>query len=183
MYQKKNFKYGICRNLDYCQAIELPYAGGSVSMFVLLPSKIDGLKRLEAKMEMKHLNEVEQVFEMRQQLTELFLPRFKLSYEKNMEKPLKGLGINDLFSESVTDLSGIDGTHRPMLYVSTAIHKAVIEVNEEGSEAAAATGMVAEEKFKPKTMCMKVDHPFLFFIRNNKTKSVLFLGGVVNPNI
>ena len=181
MYQKKNFKYGVCRNLDYCQAIELPYAGGSVSMFVLLPSKIDGLKQLEAEMEMKHLNEVEQVFEMRQQLTELFLPRFKLSYEKNMEKPLKGLGINDLFSESVADLSGIDGTL--MLYVSTVVHKAVIEVNEEGSEAAAATGVAVNVRCLPKTMYMKVDHPFLFFIRNNKTKSVLFLGRVINPNM
>ena len=191
MYQKRNFKYGVCRSLDYCQAIELPYAGGSVSMFVLLPSKIDGLKQLEAEIEMKHLNEVEQVFEMRQQLTELFLPRFKLSYEKNMEKPLKGLGINDLFSDSVADLSGvadlpgIDGTH--ILYVSTFMHKAVIEVNEEGSEATAATGIavgVPTASFHlPKIICMKVDHPFLFFICSNKTKSILFLGRVVNPKL
>uniref|UniRef100_A0A3Q1GUT7 Serpin domain-containing protein n=1 Tax=Acanthochromis polyacanthus TaxID=80966 RepID=A0A3Q1GUT7_9TELE len=112
--------------------------------------------------------------------TEIFvyLPKFKLEEDYELNEPLTKLGMTDLFCGPKANLSGMNGQLR--LFLSTVAHKAFVEVNEEGTEAAAATaGMVAfcmlrEEHFK-------ADHPFLFFIRHNKTKSILFLGRFSSP--
>ena len=106
------------------------------------------------------------------------LPKFKLEEDYELSEPLAKLGMTDVFSSAKADLSGMNGEGG--LFLSTVAHKAFVEVNEEGTEAAAATaGMVAfcmlrEEHFN-------ADHPFLFFIRHNKTKSILFLGRFSSP--
>lgn len=106
------------------------------------------------------------------------LPKFKLEDDYELNEPLAKLGMTDVFCGAKADLSGMNGEGG--LFLSTVAHKAFVEVNEEGTEAAAATaGMVAfcmlrEEHFT-------ADHPFLFFIRHNKTKSILFLGRFSSP--
>lgn len=106
------------------------------------------------------------------------LPKFKLEEDYELNDPLAKLGMADVFSGMKADLSGMNGERG--LFLSTVVHKAFVEVNEEGTEAAAATaGMVAfcmlrEEHFT-------ADHPFIFFIRHNKTKSILFLGRFSSP--
>lgn len=106
------------------------------------------------------------------------LPKFKLEDDYELNEPLAKLGMTDVFCGAKANLSGMNGEGG--LFLSTVAHKAFVEVNEEGTEAAAATaGMVAlcmlrEEHFT-------ADHPFLFFIRHNKTKSILFLGRFSSP--
>lgn len=106
------------------------------------------------------------------------LPRFKMEEDYEMNEALAKLGMTDVFCAGKADLSGMNGDGG--LFLSTVAHKAFVEVNEEGTEAAAATaGMIAfcmlrEEHFT-------ADHPFLFFIRHNKTKSILFLGRYSSP--
>lgn len=106
------------------------------------------------------------------------LPQFKLEEEYELNEPLAQLGMTDVFCSGKADLSGMNGEGG--LFLSTVAHKAFVEVNEEGTEAAAATaGMVSfcmlrEEHFT-------ADHPFLFFIRHNKTKSILFFGRFSSP--
>lgn len=108
----------------------------------------------------------------------LHLPKFKLEEECELNTPLAQLGMTDVFDDGKADLSGMNGSGG--LFLSTVAHKAFVEVNEEGTEAAAATAAVAnfcmlrEEEFT-------ADHPFLFFIRHNKTNSILFFGRFSSP--
>lgn len=107
------------------------------------------------------------------------LPKFKLEEDYEMNEALAKLGMTDVFCAGKADLSGMNGDGG--LFLSTVAHKAFVEVNEEGTEAAAATAgminfcMLREEHFN-------ADHPFLFFIRHNKTKSILFLGRYSSPS-
>lgn len=108
----------------------------------------------------------------------IHLPKFKLEDEYELNEPLAKMGMTDVFCSGKADLSGMN--EGGGLFLSTVAHKAFVEVNEEGTEAAAATaGMVAfcmlrEEHFR-------ADHPFLFFIRHNKTRSILFFGRFSSP--
>lgn len=107
------------------------------------------------------------------------LPRFKLEDSFDLGGTLADMGIRDLFNQNAADLSGLDGSRE--LFVSKVVHKAFVEVNEEGSEAAAATGVVIMLKSLPRSFNFKADHPFLFFIRENITGAVLFLGKYSRP--
>ena len=90
--------------------------------------------------------------------------------------------MKDLFDESKSDLSGVDGSQD--LYVSHVIHKAYVEVNEEGTEAAAATAVVMKMTCMPRPLVVfRADHPFLFFIKHIQSGSVLFMGRLVNPSL
>lgn len=110
------------------------------------------------------------------------LPRFKLTSQFQLADVLKSMGMPLAFTPDRADFSGMDG--RRDLFVSAVIHKAYVEVNEEGTEAAAATGIAvgATAVMIPKEPpVFRADHPFLFLIRENRTGSLLFLGRLVNP--
>uniref|UniRef100_A0A3B4HCM2 Leukocyte elastase inhibitor-like n=1 Tax=Pundamilia nyererei TaxID=303518 RepID=A0A3B4HCM2_9CICH len=109
----------------------------------------------------------------------LHLPKFKLEEDYELNDPLAKLGMKDVFCAGRADLSGMNG--EPGLFLSTMAHKVFAEVNEEGTEATAATGaMIKLESFIPDTH-FTADHPFLFFIRYNETKSILFFGRFSSP--
>jgi serine protease inhibitor len=163
------------------QAVELPYKGDGLSMIVLLPRQTNGCGTLESALSPALLSKV--LSGMKSQEVEIYLPRFKLESDLGLAKTLVEMGMPDAFSAKA-DFSGIDGTRS--LYISAVFHKAWGEVNEEGTEAAAATAVVmaksmAMRKPGPPRPVFRADHPFVFLIRDTKSGTVLFLGRLANP--
>ena len=110
----------------------------------------------------------------------LEIPKFKIESEIPLVKILKSLGMTKMFQQGVADFKGISDIP---LYVSEAIQKAFIEVDETGTEAAAATAIIGTKKSNSKPKLFVADHPFLFFIRDLKTKLLLFQGRVTLPSL
>lgn len=106
------------------------------------------------------------------------LPRFKLEESYDLREPLARLGAPDLFS-SKADLSGMSGARD--LFISKVVHKSVVDVNEEGTEAAAATGAIAEFTMLLPEEEFVADHPFIFFIQHKSSSHILFLGRLSSP--
>jgi len=174
MTQKQKFRY---MENDSLQMLELPYAGNELSMIVLLPKKVDGLLHLEAALTVKNLTTWMDLLREREIM--VFLPKFKMASQFNLGHTLASMGMPDAFDPSA-DFSGMDGTK--MLYISAVIHKAFVDVNEEGTEAAAATAVAMKLLSMPAPPpVFRADHPFVFLIRHNPSESILFLGRVVNP--
>ena len=175
MYQKERFKYGQTADL---QLLEMPYQGDDVSMLVLLPKKVDGLSALEEQLSPENLQKWTQ--RMRKQEVRTYIPRFKLEEQLVLNSVLKELGITSAFAPGQADFSGMNG--RKDLYITAAIHKAFVDVNEEGTEAAAATGIVVGVTSAPlDPIVFRADHPFVFMIRDQRTDAILFMGRVTNP--
>lgn len=107
------------------------------------------------------------------------LPKFKLEETYDLKTPLAELGVLDVFDSGKADLSGMSGARD--LHVSKIVHKSFVEVNEEGTEAAAATAGMVMLCSLPMEEDFNADHPFLFFIRHNPTKSILFFGRFASP--
>lgn len=176
MNQKQKFGYAEHENL---QILELPYVGNELSMLVLLPKKVDGLTKLENELTADNLKKWTRSLEEREVL--VFLPKFKMTSAFRLDKTLASMGMPDPFSMNA-DFSGMDGTK--MLHISAVIHKAFIAVDEQGTEAAAATGVVISLKSVPRPApVFRADHPFMFLIRENLSNSVLFFGRVVDPTM
>lgn len=163
------------------QALELPYKGKDLSMVIFLPKTKDGLAAFEKTLSAAKLNEWLGKLRFEETVV-VSLPKFKMTSEFSLAKTLSAMGMNLLFSDGA-DLSGMNG--KGGLYVSDAIHKAFVDVNEEGTEAAAATAIVVRPtsaRIDPKPIpVFKADHPFFFAIRDNRTGSVLFVGRVTDP--
>ncbi|XP_064615337.1 leukocyte elastase inhibitor-like [Liolophura sinensis] len=176
MYQKAKFPLGRLTELD-CQILELPYVEHDLSMFILLPRRANGLTRLEESLTPAILQSVRSFVSETE--VEVHLPKFKLEKGAELSNILEQLWIKDLFAEGVADLSGIDGTKD--LYVSNVVHKAFIEVNEEGTEAVAASGFVPTPLCYTMPVQFNADHPFLFFIMHNRTGVILFIGRLSQP--
>ena len=160
------------------QALELPYGSNQLSMVILLPSQLDGLKQLEQQLSPAFLSDV--LSRMTPQPVEIFLPRFTLESFLDLGGTLAGLGMPDAFIPFAADFSGIDGAND--LFVGFVVHKAWGEIKESGTEAAAATviGVVATS-VGPPPLIFRADHPFLFLIRDAQTGSVLFMGRLTSP--
>ncbi|XP_064481720.1 leukocyte elastase inhibitor-like isoform X2 [Ornithodoros turicata] len=177
MFQKGNFRMGSNKELKVT-TLELPYRGDMASMIILLPDEIDGLKFVQERLTVENLASVLHDMRMERDV-ELFLPKFKVEQTMALKKVLMDLGVKDMFDDSA-DLTGI--TERKEVKFSHAVHKAYVDVNEEGTEAAAATAMVMCNSMStavavPKVF--KVDHPFMFFIMARDV--VLFLGSLSHP--
>jgi serpin B len=179
MHQKGGYLY--CEG-DGFQALDLPYKGEQLSMLVVLPRKKDGLASLETKFAAGGSYEKVTAKLHHEETVILSLPRFKMETEFKLKPVLCALGAELAFSDDA-DFSGIG---EEPLKISEVVHKAFVEVNEEGTEAAAATavGMVlcaaVMRPVAPKVF--QADHPFLFFIRDRNTNAVLFSGRVLDPS-
>ena len=176
MTQQHRFRYGEREGLQF---IELPYAGKELSMIVLLPRRVEGLAELEQALTPEGL--ADWTGGLQEQEVVVFLPKFKVTSQFRVDTALRALGMVDAFSPGKADFSGMDGKPH-WLYISAVLHKAFVDVNEEGTEAAAATGVVVSvtsARVQPPTF--RADHPFLFLIRDNRTGSILFMGRVVDP--
>uniref|UniRef100_A0A671S5D2 Serpin B6 n=1 Tax=Sinocyclocheilus anshuiensis TaxID=1608454 RepID=A0A671S5D2_9TELE len=165
------------------QVLELPYVGKNLSMLIILPKEIEdettGLQKLEKALTYEKLMEWTRPEVMRQQEVEVSLPKFKMEETYDMKSLLISMGMEDVFDGQKVNLSGMSPNND--LVVSKVIHKAFVEVNEEGTEAAAATGAVMMTRCLRIPQVFNADHPFLFFIRHNPTKSILFYGRFCSP--
>ncbi|MGD0682754.1 MAG: serpin family protein [Terracidiphilus sp.] len=160
-------------------AIELPYEDDDLSMIAILP---DGdIDKMGAGLSLDQIKQIG--VDMFSQDVDVVLPRFKMEAGYGMGPMLSEMGMPDAFSEKLADFSGMTG--RPNLYIGKAIHKARIEVNEEGSEAAAATsiGMLEMAMERKEKAVFHADRPFLFIIVHNKTGAILFMGRLSNPSL
>jgi serpin B len=167
-----DFGYG---ETDLLQAVSLPYDGERLDMVVLLPTARDGLADLEAALTVGNL--ADWLGRLRKQPVRVSLPRFSTRSRFELSETLAEMGMPAAFS-GAADFSGMNG-RRYDLFISLVVHEAFIEVDEQGTEAAAATGIVMKRGGRPRAFV--ADHPFLFLIRDRETGSVLFLGRVVDP--
>ena len=168
--------------VDRVQILELPYDGGDLSMLLILPEE-DNLKKLEKSINTKKMSEWRNVLE--KQRVDIYVPKFKFETKYFMADILKEMGMSDAFVFGAADFSGMDGTRD--LYITDVIHQAFVEVNEEGTEAAAATAVIMEwgsagDIEKPVIPIFRADHPFIFIIQQKETGNILFMGRVSNPN-
>jgi len=176
MFQEATFRYTEDKDL---QVLRMPYAGDELAMIVILPRAIDGLAGFEKTLSAKRLSELIDL--MPKKKVRVFLPRFKMTSQFSLAETLQAMGMKDAFAPGAADFSGMNG--KKDLFVSAVVHKAFVDVNEEGTEAAAATGVAISvtsvQIDKPPEF--RADHPFLFLIRHEKTGAILFLGRVMNP--
>ena len=175
MNQKAEFGYV---ETDTFQALELPYVDDELSMVILLPKQFDALDEFEKTLTPDNLTQWLAKIHKREVV--VFVPKFKMTSQFSLASVLKSMGMKDAFSPNA-DFSGINGKRD--LFISAVIHKAYVEVNEEGTEAAAATGVVMRlTSIGPAPIpVFRADHPFLFLIRDNLSGSILFIGRVANP--
>lgn len=175
MHQTERFQYA---ESDDCQALLLPYGKGGLAMLALLPRQRDVLAALEESLT---LEDVQQwLSRLRSQEVELSLPRFRLTSQFSLADPLREMGMADAFSLPPADFSGMNG--KKDLYISAVIHKAFVDVNEEGTEATAATAVAMALTAAPQPpVVFRADHPFLFFILERRSQSILFMGRLSKP--
>lgn len=161
---------------DGFQAVSLPYVGGEVSMLVLVPDR-DNFDDFEGKFSRETLDQV--LKEMNYQSVQLRFPKFEFESEFSLADTLAAMGMPNAFSDQA-DFSGMTGAKD--LFISDIFHKAFIGVDEEGTEAAAATAVVMKLTSAPQDPIeLTVDRPFLFLIRDHQTNSILFMGRVTQP--
>lgn len=170
-------------DLDSLQAIEIPYAGRSLSMIVLLPREPYGLDRLEADLSLANLTRWRHA--LASEKVKVFLPRFKMTSTFRLDDNLKAMGMVDAFRPERANFTGISAL-RGWLWIDAVIHKAFVEVNEAGTEAAAATAvtmkMVSIETERPgEPPVFRADHPFIYLIQENRTQAILFMGRTSDP--
>jgi serpin B len=172
MSQTGQFKYLDTESLEL---LELPYAGDRLSMLVLLPRK--EMEKVEQILTPENLGTWRS--SMQETGVRVFLPKFKTLTRFELNDSLIALGMKDAFDENLADFSGIPG--KKDLYISKVIHKAFVDVNEEGTEAAAATAVVMSTKSISLEPIFRADHPFIFVILDKQSGSILFLGRLMNP--
>lgn len=174
MHQKEKFTYGQTETL---QMLKLVYKGDDLSMLVLLAKEKDGLAELEKQLTAKNLIQWQKRMHKRE--VRVFLPKFKMTSQFGLSDTLAKMGMPDAFGKAA-DFSGMTGSKD--LFISNVIHKAFVKVNEEGTEAAAATGVTMSLTAMPAPPpVFRADHPFVFIIQDNNTNSILFIGRVVDP--
>ncbi len=174
MRQKGPFRY---LERELFQVIELPYAGDKLSMVILLPRKGVDLARVEQALSPEGLRQWRSAME--EEDVVVFLPRFKTTMRFVLNDELAALGMPDAFDQARANFSGMTG--RPNLYISLVVHKAFVDVNEEGTEAAAATAVVMTGKSAHRDTVFQADRPFIFAIVHRESGSILFLGRVMDP--
>jgi len=165
---------------DAFQAVKIAYKGYDLAMIVLLPKKVDGLAALEKSLTPDLVKGLKWT---QNDMVDLSLPKFKMTEAFELAPTLAAMGMAEAFSVTAADFSGMTGKRE--LFISNVIHKAFVDVNEEGTEAAAATAVVIARMSAPAEpeppVVFKADHPFLFLIRHEKSGAILFMGRLADP--
>ncbi|XP_004858512.1 serpin B11 isoform X2 [Heterocephalus glaber] len=178
MYQIGTFKLAIIKK-PQMQVLELPYVNNKLSMIILLPVGTAHLGQIEKQLNVRTFQEWTNSSNMMEREVEVHIPRFKLEIKYELNSLLKSLGMTNVFNPAKADFSGMSPDKG--LYLSKVIHKSFVDVNEEGTEAAAATGDNIAVKRLPIRDRFMANHPFLFFIRDTCTSMLLFAGKLTSP--
>jgi len=174
-------KYNYYKGKDF-QAVSLPYGRGRMSMYVFLPDKSTSLDQFERNLTVENWETWMKGFRVAP--GEVMLPRFKIEYDVDLNAVLKALGMAEAFDSNRANFSGIAQLGQERIYISRVKHKTFAEVNEEGTVAAAVTGVTAvvtSVQPRQENFIMKVDRPFFVAIRDNVTGTVLFMGSIADP--
>lgn len=178
MYQTAELKYGQThvggQSGDSVQFLELPYAGQALSMLILLPGEPRMAERLALYLKDGSFIRTE----MKMQRVKVWLPRFKAESEFLLNQPLMDMGMKQAFGSA--DFTGMSPEGKS-LAISHVLHKAFVDVNEEGTEAAAATAVAIKQRSLPRETIFRADRPFVYVIRDNKTGAALFMGRYMGP--
>lgn len=158
-------------------AVELPYKNKKFSMFLFLPAEGLTVNQLLSQLDGSSWNSLLEDFEERKEFT-VTMPRFKFDYERSMAEDLKAMGLEVAF----TDLADFSGISSVDLLISDVIHKTYVDVNEEGTEAAAVTAIVFETTSMGPMNGIRLDRPYFFAITENSSKSIVFMGKVSEPS-
>jgi serine protease inhibitor len=174
MRQSERFRFFANEEL---KVLEMLYVGDDLSMVLFLPNKKDGLPELEKQLTPENVNKW--IGKLELERVEVALPKFKVESRFGLNDVLRSLGMKLPFDDQEADFSGMND--QTELSIAAVVHKAFVEVNEEGTEAAAATSVEMTSLGGPPNPTFIADHPFVFVIHDRKTKTVLFVGRVVNP--
>jgi serpin B len=160
---------------DELQILELPYKGDNLSMMIILPkenniSEVEGMMTYDNLMSWRN--------SLAATAVEVFLPKFTLETEYNLKQVLVDMGMNIPFTDEA-DFSGMNGNKE--LHIEKVIHKAFVEVTEEGTEAAGATSVHMVLTSTPNSVTFNANHPFIFLIQHESTGNILFMGKMCNP--
>jgi serine protease inhibitor len=180
MMHKAGHEFGYMENSD-AECLEMPYAGNHLSMVIILPKNKTGLNKLENAFTEEIFNTW--IKSLVKEKVIVFFPKFKALKSFSLTKELQVMEMRDAFNNTA-DFSGMTGTKD--LFISDVIHKAFIDVNEEGTEAAAATAVIMTRGARPQMMpkippTFRADHPFLFLIRDTTSGAILFMGRITDP--
>jgi serpin B len=175
MNQTSFFRYA---EIPGAQILEMPYAGGSLAFDAILPTETNGLAKIEAQFTTANLTAW--FAELSDGEVRVSMPKFRNEAGFSLNQALEKLGLSKAFTSSA-DFSGIDGKHD--LDISQVVHKAFIDVNEQGTEAATATGIAvgAMAVRRPQPKAFLADHPFAFFLRDIASGAILFAGRLARP--
>jgi serine protease inhibitor len=178
------------RHVDGVKLVRLPYEDFKLGMVIILPDDIDGLEELEVRLTLDKFREWANFkSERKYQEVTVSLPKFKFEADLRLNEELVLLGMPSVFDPKTADFSGIDGV-KPTdsdrgegLFIQHVIHRAFIDVDEQGTEAAATTAATKEMKSAPhEPLEFRADHPFLFLIHDEETGAILFMGRVTDPS-
>ncbi|XP_037089182.1 serpin B4-like [Pollicipes pollicipes] len=178
MKQKAHFNYGVSEDLQ-AQILELPYQGGEITMFILLPPFIEGAldttvsrltaETLRSNMEMMWPVDID-----------VQIPKFRIEESYKMKEKLSALGFDNLFNASAVNLNGFSDSGN--LALKKALHKSFLEINEEGAEAAAATALFLFRSARPaEPPAFICNHPFMYVIYDHSQEIILFMGTFEHP--
>ncbi len=163
---------------DKIQAIRLPYEGGTYAMAAIMP--LENFAEFEAQLTAADLEQLLNSLQSSSAIVDLSMPKFQAESRFGLGEILAGLGMPDAFDAQKADFSGMTG--KPDLMISSVLHQATIDVNEEGTEAAAATAVAASVTSMPgQSYSIRLDKPFIYVIYETTTNTITFMGRVVNP--
>jgi serpin B len=180
MHQTSNFLYG---DKNGVQTLEMPYVGGNLAMDILLPDQPNGIGTLSSQLTAANL--AQWTSGLSNDSVDVTLPKFQVNTSFSLNSVLGALGMPDAFNPKTADFSGMTtGSNR--LYISQVVHQAYVNVDETGTEAAAATGVGMSpgevNEYTPPPVVFDADHPFVYVIRDTSTNTILFMGRVSDPS-
>ncbi|TEA14789.1 hypothetical protein DBR06_SOUSAS3110115, partial [Sousa chinensis] len=178
MFKKSTFKMTYIEEIS-TKILVLPYVGSELNMIIMLPDENTDLKTVEKELTYEKFVEWTRPDLLDEEEVEVSLPRFKLRESYDLEGVLRALGVTDAFEGARADFSAMSAQSN--LCLSRVVHKAFVEVDEQGTEAAAATAAVLMLRCARITPRFCADHPFLFFIQHSKTRGLLFCGRLSCP--
>ncbi len=179
MNQQNNFRIGHIQKIE-ADCLELPFSNGHMKMYVFLPKKLDGCNKIESKMSRTLIETIED--NLQEDYIEIFIPKFSFELGFSASETIQKVGIKEVFNTEKADLSGIDGSKDMSLW--GMFHHIYFEIDETGNDSSSVTSVhdVGSFDIKPKRI-FKADHPFVFYVRDERTGAVLIMGRAVRPQI